>query len=69
MKERLLDVVKYGLILIIAGAVFYAVCPKYYFFTAGYAHLGILRGNTMTGRVETIYLYADDTWQIVEEAR
>jgi hypothetical protein len=29
MKERLLDVIKWGLILIIAGAVFYVVCPKY----------------------------------------
>jgi len=31
MKERLLDVVKWALILVIAGAVFYVVCPKYYF--------------------------------------
>ena len=68
MKERLLDVVKYGLILIIAGAIFYAVYPKYYFFTASRFDTIILKGNKMTGRVETIGLYrgdASDTWQIL----
>jgi len=29
MKERLLDVIKWGLILIIAGCVYYVVCPRY----------------------------------------
>ena len=31
IKERLLDLIKWGLILIIAGAVFYLVYPKYGF--------------------------------------
>jgi hypothetical protein len=45
MKERLLDVMKWGLILMIAGAVFYIVCPKYYF---KLPH----RCNQITGQVE-----------------
>ena len=31
MKERLLDVIKWGLIIIIGGCVFYSVFPKYSF--------------------------------------
>lgn len=57
MKERLLDVVKWGLIIILAGAVFYLVCPKYYFFTAA-AH--IARGNRITGTTE---LYTRAGWE------
>jgi len=51
MKERFLDVIKWGLILIIAGAVFYAVCPKYVF---GFNSSGIAfsRCNKITGQVE-----------------
>ncbi|MBA7496699.1 hypothetical protein ES702_07308 [subsurface metagenome] len=49
MKERLLDVIKWGLILIIAGAVFYVVYPKYYF--NNYKGLWT-RGNKMTGKIE-----------------
>ena len=51
MKERLLDVVKWGLVLIIAGAVFYVVCPKYYFGKYHGGHL-TLKGNKITGKVE-----------------
>jgi len=53
MKERLLDVIKWGLVLIIAGAVFYVVYPRYEF---GYSERGIgipfFRCNTLTGEVE-----------------
>jgi len=49
MKERFLDVIKWGLILIIAGAVFYVVYPNYYF--SNYKALWI-RGNKMTGKME-----------------
>ena len=50
MKGVLLDVMKWGLILIIAGVVLYLVFPKYHF--AG--RLGIVeyRCNKMTGKVE-----------------
>ena len=47
MKERLLDVIKWGLILIIAGAVFYVVCPKYHF-----EKEGLRRFNRITGHSE-----------------
>jgi len=50
MKERMLDVLKWALILLIAGAVFYQVYPKYYF------KLDLprvyLRGNMITGNLE-----------------
>ena len=48
MKERLLDVIKWGLIIIIGGCVFYMVYPKYYFVacTGGFPPL---RGNRITG--------------------
>ena len=51
MKERLLDVAKWCLILIIAGAVFYVVAPKYHF---GSNIHGLInsRSNTITGTVE-----------------
>lgn len=51
MKERLLDIIKWGLILIIAGIVYYVVCPKYEF---GYRENGFVysRCNKMTGNVE-----------------
>lgn len=50
MKERLLDVVKWGLILIIAGAVFYLVSPKYYF--GNDSGRIFSRANTITGKIE-----------------
>jgi hypothetical protein len=49
MKERLLDVIKWGLILIIAGAVFYVVCPKYYFATQN--GIPFFKCNKITGQV------------------
>lgn len=48
MKERLLDVIKWGLILIIAGTVFYVVYPKYEL------HDGT-RFNKMNGQVSFFY--------------
>jgi hypothetical protein len=58
MKERLLDVIKWGLILIIAGVVFYMAYPKYYFNSDG----GLwTRGNKMTGKVE-FCIGVEDKW-------
>lgn len=48
MKERLLDIIKWGLILIIAGAIFYLVCHKYYFLVRNPK----IRCNKITGNVE-----------------
>lgn len=53
MKERLLDVIKWGLILVIAGAVFYVVYPKYTF--KGRQGGVWFRCNKMTGEVERWY--------------
>jgi hypothetical protein len=53
MKERLLDIMKWGLILLIAGAIFYAVCPKYEF-------SGVrIKFNTITGEVQNC-IYSKD---------
>ena len=53
MKERLLGVMKWGLILVIAGMVFYVVCPKYYF--SGPRGIIMYRCNKITGYVEQMY--------------
>jgi hypothetical protein len=50
MKERFLDVIKWGLILIMAGTVFYVVYPKYEFsFNA--SGVAMSRCNKITGSV------------------
>lgn len=50
MKERMFDVIKWGLILFIAGIVFYIFYPKYHF---GHTKdLVVIRGNKITGKVE-----------------
>ena len=49
MKERFLDVIKWALILIIAGAVFYVVCPKYEFKAERVMYL---RYNKITGQID-----------------
>ena len=60
MKEILLDVIKWGLILVIAGAVFYEVCPKYYFDNSG---PGVwTRGNKINGKIE-VCIGVKDKWQ------
>ena len=59
MKERFLDVIKWGLILVIAGAVFYKIFaltysnmyPKFEFFE-GNKELQWYRCNKITGEVE-----------------
>jgi hypothetical protein len=56
MIDKILDVIKWGLILIIAGAVFYVVCPKYYF--DGPA----IRCNKITGKVE-VYDAKKSDWR------
>ncbi len=50
MIERLLDVAKWGLIFMIAGVIFYAVYPKYYF--GGPKGVIWYRANKITGQVE-----------------
>ena len=60
MKERILDIVKWGFILIIAGAVFYVVYPKYYFYNSAPGLWS--RGNMMTGKVE-VCIGVRDNWQ------
>ena len=61
MKERLLDVIKWGLILLIVGAVFYVVCPKYDFFTVR-SGLGVYRYNKITGDWK-IRMLQDKKWR------
>lgn len=58
MKERLLDVIKWGLIIVIAAIAFYIVYPKYYFGDTG----GKInsRGNKITGGVELLW---DGKWE------
>lgn len=56
MKERLLDVIKWGLILIIAGTVLYVILPKYELVPSN-----IVRLNKITGHVE-VFNPADGEW-------
>ena len=61
MKERLLDVIKWGLVLVIAGTVFYVVYPKYYFDS----YKGMwTRGNKMTGKIE-VCIGVKDKWHVL----
>jgi len=60
MKERFLDVIKWSLILIVAGVVFYVVYPKYHFQDGG-----VVRCNTLTGEVE-IWNAEAQTFQALE---
>lgn len=50
MKERFLDIMKWGLILLIAGVIFYVVYPKYYF--TGPRGFAWYKCNEITGRVD-----------------
>jgi hypothetical protein len=45
MKERLLDVIKWALIFCVAGAVFYAVYPKYHTLANGLVKFNRVTGN------------------------
>ncbi len=50
VKEFLLTIIKWGLVLFVIGMIFYWFYPKYYF---GYTKdLVIIRGNKITGKVE-----------------
>ena len=64
MKERLLDVIKWGLILIIAGVVFYVVCPKYKF---RFEYVCI-RSNSITGDIQSFDVKSQK-WESVSEPR
>ena len=47
MKERILDILKWAVIILIAGVAFYVLYPKYHF------HVRMdKRGNKITGVVE-----------------
>jgi hypothetical protein len=64
MKAKLLDVIKWGLILIIAGATFYIVWPKYDFSTQAQG-LAVYRYNKITGTWKMRTLYTKK-WQSPE---
>ena len=50
MNKKIYDVIKWVLIALIIGIIFYIFYPKYYF---GYTNdLVIIRGNKITGKVE-----------------
>lgn len=50
MNEKISDVIKWGLILLIAGIILYVFYPKYHF---GHTNdLVIIRANKITGKVE-----------------
>jgi len=53
MKGRLLDIIKWSLIIIVGAVAFYLVYPKYYF---GVNEAGriVSRGNKIEGKVEVI---------------
>ena len=52
-NEFFLDIIKWGLILIMAGLVFYVVCPKYYFTTSG-GVIPVYKCNKITGQVSQV---------------
>jgi len=56
MKERLYDVIKWGLVILIAGFIFYIIYPKYHFIES------TIRGNTITGKVEK-YVQKSGKWK------
>ena len=58
MKERLLDVIKWGLILVMAGAIFYIVSPKYDFSTQA-SGLAVHRYNKIAGDWKVRHLQAE----------
>jgi hypothetical protein len=50
MNEKISNVIKWGLLLLIAGIIFYVFYPKYHF---GHTNdLVIIRANKITGKVE-----------------
>ena len=62
MKERILDIIKWGVIIVIGALAFYLVYPKYYFSSdpSGTIHN---RGNKFTGKVEEFkYDYGKGKW-------
>jgi len=60
MKERFLDVIKWGLILVMGGVVFYMVCPKYELKIQGAV---LYRVNKVVGQLE-FWDLKDKTWKI-----
>lgn len=67
MKERLLDVAKWGLILVIAGVVFYVMYPKYYFGKYGSSNR-LFKGNKITGKVEYFSSW-ESGWRELRKSR
>ncbi len=63
MKERLYDLIKWSLIIVIVGTIFYLVYPRYYFMERGF-----LRGNTITGEVHRFDIYSKK-WVSLDEYR
>ena len=56
MKERLRDVVKWGLIIVIAGVVFYLVYPRYRPVAGGPNYVL----NTITGQVSRVHIESQE---------
>jgi|GEM_PF-2970021 len=52
------------LLIIITAIVLYMVYPKYYFETAKGDHVGIMRANKITGKVES-YTLKEYGWKTV----
>lgn len=62
MKERLYDVIKWGLVILIAGFIFYIIYPKYHFIGS------TIRGNKITDKVEK-YVEKSGEWKNLNYSR
>lgn len=53
---KLESIIKTVLLIVMAGIIFYIVCPKYYFFSLpeGEGETKFFRCNKITGKIETI---------------
>jgi hypothetical protein len=66
-------VAKTALLMIVAGIVFYLVCPKYYFFTAPVDDTSLsnfFRCNRITGKVEIAknsFNYCCGGWKVFQK--
>jgi hypothetical protein len=67
MKERLLDVIKWGMVLVIVGVVYSAVCPKYKVISVSTGNaIATIRINIITGKTDRLW-HGASTWNRVAE--
>lgn len=52
MKERLLDIFKWGIVIIIIAIAFYIVAPTYFFMSFGNSDRYVYKCNKITGKIE-----------------